>query len=425
MIVKLVVATGKVTEMAVLLREAAAERELEGIREETEPQGKGMLPLWIPVLGTCVVLLLGSFFYVSHFRSVESARLTGTKEVTWLSHSFEEGDRLSAGEKIHLASGRAEIRFRSGATSEIVGPALFEIESGNGGFLHFGKAFSTAEGESSKGFTIRTPSSTYVDQGTEFITEATTDGYSQMLVLEGEVDAEAVGFDRRRVVKGNGIGFDPGKTPIMIQIEQGSETTDFDFPSIPPPSSTDFASRHPVSMELESRGLVEEKSVLAPASAGPGVLVNGRAQRNQDDPNESFFFRNDTTGYLLFDFLEAVSVTAIHTYSWHRNRKKPESTLRAVQRFTVWGAKTQRPPGLPDSENASGWERVARVDTDAFFQVRKQADRPPQQACRLVPASGAIGTYRYLLFEVLPTGDEGGMPPRHTFFSEIDIFSEK
>ncbi|MEM9015792.1 MAG: hypothetical protein AAGC68_02175, partial [Verrucomicrobiota bacterium] len=68
--------------------------------------------------------------------------------------------------------------------------------------------------------------------------------------------------------------------------------------------------------------------------------------------------------------------------------------------------------------------RIARVDTDVFFQVDDRTDRPSQQACRLLPPKGAIGEFRYLLFEVLPTIDVGADAPRHTFFSEIDIFSE-
>lgn len=411
------------TKTVVLLREEAGLRAFADGRKEPATSASLRTSVWLPLVGACLVILLGAIFLRPLFRPAPAAFLASSLKPTWLSSPHQEGGEFEAGTKLHLATGRIEIRFRSGAISQIIGPALFEIESENGGFLHYGKVVSIAEGEASKGFTIQTPSGTYVDQGTEFVTEATADGYSQMLVLEGAVDADAEGFGRLRVGKGNGIGFDPGDTPIMIQIEQGSATIDFEFPSIPPPSESDFASTQPVSVELDSRGRLEAKSVLAPASAGPEVLFNGRAQRNQDDPGESFFFRNDTTGYLLFDLGKAVSISGIHTYSWHRNERRPESTLRAVQRYTVWGAREERPTGLPDTNAAAGWERVARVDTDAFFGVTKLADRPSQQACRLTPASGSIGDFRYLLFEVLPTGDGDVDAPRHTFFSEIDIFS--
>ncbi|MFT4548909.1 MAG: hypothetical protein ACI9MB_002877, partial [Verrucomicrobiales bacterium] len=44
--------------------------------------------------------------------------------------------------------------------------------------------------------------------------------------------------------------------------------------------------------------------------------------------------------------------------------------------------------------------------------------------CRILPASGSIGEFRYLLFELLPTTGPNDGPPLHTFFSEIDIFTK-
>ena len=98
--------------------------------------------------------------------------------------------------------------------------------------------------------------------------------------------------------------------------------------------------------------------------------------------------------------------------------------MRAVQRYTLWGARDSRAAGLPNPGISGGWTRIARVDTDAFFQVDQKAERPPQQACRIVRASDAIGEFRYLLFEVLPTSDRNDVSPRHTFFAEIDIFTQ-
>ena len=100
------------------------------------------------------------------------------------------------------------------------------------------------------------------------------------------------------------------------------------------------------------------------------------------------------------------------------------ATMRAVQRYILWGARETKPESLPNRENPGGWERIARVDTDAFFEVDQEAKRPPQQACRIVPSSGAIGEYRYLLFKVFPTSDRAEVRPRHTFLSEIDVFTE-
>ena len=412
----------EVTEQVSILRSIAEKEKVRSKPLSGVPSEKKSFTVFLPLLGVGLIVLLGLFSFHLFSGPSVGARVLEAEDASWLSTAFEVGDALKVGTQLQLASGTVEVGFESGATSRIHGPALFEIESRNSAFLHYGKALSLADEESSKGFTIRTASSTYVDQGTEFITEAGADGYSQLFVVQGAVDAKSEGFESRRLFSGSGVGFERGEVPVMIQIEQGLETPEFEFPTIPPPSSEDFASTHPISIEIDSIGRSDKKSVLSPESAGTEVLINGRAQQNHDDPSESFFFRNETTGYLLFDLGETKSINRIHTYSWHRNRSNPELTLRAVQRFTLWGARGEKPTGFPDSENPKGWKRIARADTDMFFQVDREGDRPPQQACRILPAEGDIGEFRYLLFEVLPTSDSEGFFSRHTFFSEIDIF---
>ncbi len=168
-----------------------------------------------------------------------------------------------------------------------------------------------------------------------------------MFVIQGAVDADASGFGRRRVLGGNGIGFEVGATPLMIQIERGSETAAFEFPTIPPPSAEDFTSTHPVDIDVDFRGRPDQKTGVSPRSAAVDVLVNGRAQQNHDDPSESFFFNKDSTGYLVFDLGETFPVLRIHTYSWHRNRAKPELTQRAGPALHGLGR-----PGVPSSQPA-------------------------------------------------------------------------
>ncbi|MEM6915863.1 MAG: hypothetical protein AAF491_04780, partial [Verrucomicrobiota bacterium] len=320
------------TSTAVFLREEALFRKEEASPEKREETHASRLPLLVPLGIFSAVLLIAAVLFSFSGRPRNVARVVEVSQATWLSDPLEIGSSIAAGSQLQLASGQVQIIFKSGAVSHLEGPVLFEVASSNRGFLHYGKAYSVADNKSSKGFTIETASGTYVDQGTQFITEATADGYSQMLVLDGEVDADASGFGTRRIQRGNGIGFDPGETPIMIQIEQGSETRAFEFPTIPPPSGSDFASTNPVAFEIDSRGRSDDKSILAPPSGPLEVLVNGRTQRNHDDPDQSLFFRNDTVGYLIFDLGGVIPVTSIHTYSWHRNKDDLESTLRAVQR---------------------------------------------------------------------------------------------
>ena len=63
------------------------------------------------------------------------------------------------------------------------------------------------------------------------------------------------------------------------------------------------------------------------------------------------------------------------------------------------------------------------VLTDAFFGVKEEPDRPPQQACAIFSGTDRIGEFRYLLFEVVHKTMPEGFRPRHTFFGEIDVFT--
>ena len=64
------------------------------------------------------------------------------------------------------------------------------------------------------------------------------------------------------------------------------------------------------------------------------------------------------------------------------------------------------------SPRRAGWTRIARVNTDRFFEVHEPLERPAQQACTITAARGEIGQFRYLLWVT-----HGG-----TFFGEFDVF---
>ena len=64
------------------------------------------------------------------------------------------------------------------------------------------------------------------------------------------------------------------------------------------------------------------------------------------------------------------------------------------------------------SPRRAGWNRIARVNTDRFFEVHEPLERPAQQACSITAARGEIGRFRYLLWVT-----EG-----YTFFGEFDVF---
>jgi hypothetical protein len=86
---------------------------------------------------------------------------------------------------------------------------------------------------------------------------------------------------------------------------------------------------------------------------------------------------------------------------------------RARQRFTLYGYAGDQLPDITLTPSESGWTRIARVNSDRFFEVSTPLERPAQQASSITAAQGEIGRFRYLLWEV--TGN--------TFFGEIDVFA--
>lgn len=340
----------------------------------------------------------------------------------WITSPLIAGDGLFKGQKLQLAAGSAEILFSTGATTRLRAPALLEIVSGNMALLHHGEAVSRADTETSRGFTIQTHAGNFVDRGTEFFTSANTDGFSQMHVASGSVDVVVDGFELQRLNQGSGLGIEPGTAPICIRIEPGEATRDFIFPTIPQPSAVDFATK--AAVRIYKSGSRWEEISPHVESGSSNLVTDGKGQSAQDRPEQSLFLPNGAEGSIFMDLGTEVSIDRIYTYSWHLSEVDKGKRRRAVQRYTLWGCGENKPDTLPGSGNQQGWTRIARVDTDTFFEVESDPDRPAQQACALFAGEEqTLGTYRYLLFDLVPTPMQNGTPPRHTFFGEIDVFT--
>ncbi|MEC5129293.1 hypothetical protein VSU19_21210 [Verrucomicrobiales bacterium BCK34] len=379
------------------------------------------------MLGLVCLLATGAYFLSSTLLRGSTVAIIGktSDDLRWLSTSHPEGSRLAKGSRLELASGDVEIEFSSGALTRLHGPALFEIKSAKSGFLSYGEAYSLADNEESKGFTIQTHSGDFVDQGTEFLTTASPDGSSQLHVNSGAVDVAVPGMEKQRLRTGSGFGIEPGEIPVVVRIEQGEETGDFRFPTIPPPADDDFADarQNHAKVEWWPSDANDKKNHPSEKSGPLELLINGKGQSTEDSPAESVFFQDGANGLFLIDLGREVPVAKINTYSWHRNWEDPDLRRRAVQRFTLWGGGSERPETLPTTEDSGAWTRIARVNTDAFFRVKNEPDRPPQQACSIFSGRESIGKFRYLLFEVVPTPMPDGLRPRHTFFGEIDVIA--
>ena len=378
---------------------------------------KGNWLVWGPI-AAAAVLLIGLFLGSGLLQNGSSdssqvvARFGGLSDCRWVdaAKQIESGQRIKVGERLELSSGIAEVIFDTGARLELTGPTIIEIRSSNGGFLTMGEVHLVAETPESKGFTLETPISKFIDIGTAFTATVSPDGLSRLDVTEGEVDVivdENVG--PRRITAGQTMYVEPGERKIVTRLEAGDETPAFIFPTISPPSNSDYAdvangkaSIRAIHRELEGSSL----------GGGPvSVLIDGEGQSKQDSPRQSAFFSSHWKGnYFLMDLGKPISISRINSYSWHQHNDIEEHRERARQRFTLYGFAGDEPPAV-GNHGKTGWTRIARVNSDKLFHVNERLDRPAQQGCEISATSGDLGRFRYLLWHVKGS----------TFFGEFDV----
>jgi hypothetical protein len=127
-------------------------------------------------------------------------RITGMVDCNWddpktaPSHDAP----VSTGHKYALASGLMEITYDSGAKVILQGPVTYEVESMNGGFMQVGKLTGKVEVEAAKGFTVRTPTATVTDLGTEFGVAVDQQGCTTSHVFRGEIEVQLAADDAKQ-----------------------------------------------------------------------------------------------------------------------------------------------------------------------------------------------------------------------------------
>jgi hypothetical protein len=358
---------------------------------------------------------------IAHFGALDG--------VSWVAPDahHRSGDPIVAGQQLELSGGTARIDFVTGASVSISGPAIFEAQSSLAGRLTVGQVQVTASTPESKGFTIHTRTARFVDLGTEFNAEATADGHCWVDVISGEVLVHLAGSPASTNLRqGERLAIEPGGRQVSVRIERGDETPQFRFATIEPPSDSDYAD----ASQGKARAFLASGQLLVfgsdPAfSSGPvDRLVDGRAQGSADAPLESVFFAENVRGGFLFDLGQVVTIRRVNSFSWHRSKFVSDNHVRATQKYTLWGYAGDEPPASAEPSVGRGWERIARVNTDSFFDVASAHDRPAQQACSIASETDSLGRYRFLLFEVHPTLAGHDNEVDHTFFGEIDVYAE-
>ena len=110
------------------------------------------------------------------------------------------------------------------------------------------------------------------------------------------------------------------------------------------------------------------------------------------------------------DLGTTVPVSKVNTYCWHKSRQEPLVQDRAGQKYVLYAATGPAAPPTEGDLSACGWRLVARVNADDI-------ESPVQQGVSITAASGSIGHYRYLLWELQPAsvGD-------NVFYGEFDVY---
>jgi len=207
-----------------------------------------------------------------------------------------------------------------------------------------------------------------------------------MVVLLLTVSAQA---EVKVVVERSGSGFATGAFP---------------FKTVPSPSQNDAATKAKFTLVDGRRD----------SNGGDlAKLHDGRLPTEDDQPAENFFFAAGTEGgRLAVDLGNAVNIKQINTYSWHPGPRGPQVYALYASDGSTDGFDAQPKRGTDPQK--CGWKPIAQVDTRS-----KDSANGGQYGVSISDSSGAIGKYRYLLFDISRTEDTD--PFGNTFYSEIDV----
>ena len=138
-----------------------------------------------------------------------------TRDCRWSDRANppQAGDNLLPGQSLRLEAGFAEVESARGAKMLLQGPISFQVESSNSAYLQSGRLAAWAGTPTSHGFTVRTPSATLVDEGTEFGVAVKPDKSTELQVFQGAVKSQPLSASGKvlamvRYGRGDAVCFD-------------------------------------------------------------------------------------------------------------------------------------------------------------------------------------------------------------------------
>jgi len=150
------------------------------------------------------------------------------------------------------------------------------------------------------------------------------------------------------------------------------------------------------------------------------IFNDGLGPRHDRDESLMFTFNfGCVEGRIGADLGKAIEVEQINTYAWYKD------SHRWAQVYRVYGADGSAPkfdagPRIGTNPADVGWTFIAEVDTRTTAGgTELRDDDRGQSGVSIQKEGGAIGKFRYLLFEIF--ADETRNIYGQTFWAEIDI----
>jgi putative membrane-bound dehydrogenase-like protein len=196
---------------------------------------------------------------------------------------------------------------------------------------------------------------------------------------------------------------EPEDDPNEILVTVHRTQDDYSALAMGPPSDRDYADQN--SGNGVSVKFVKHNTLAAPhAQAGAkGEMMprttDGRGAENTDDVRNNTWL--DGKPYrLVMDLGVSVQVQQVHLYTWHRGNRAP-------QKYTLFGSNSDK----ADPVKLDQWEIIAEVDGLSWGLAGTHGSAIRRR-------SGALGTYRYLLWTDPKPYQKPGM-----FISELDVYT--
>jgi hypothetical protein len=245
---------------------------------------------------------------------------------------------------------------------------------------------------------------------------ATPSGFACLISSEGKV-TQKFSLSDRQIYFALDAQQDPGCNGIgdvkVIADHNDADkaTSDFKFANVPSISTND-AGKKAVFTIVDGQ----------PADYGAPLscLNDGRGPKAYDDESGMFTFANGTLeGRIGIDLTREISVGQINTYTWYRHGN------RWPQVYRVYGSDGKSPnfnsaPKIGVDPAKCGWTPIAWVDTRPMAGgIGLHDGMVGQDGVSVRGRDKAVGSYRYLLFDIFAT--EPHDPWCQAFWSEINI----